>query len=338
MKIQNHALSALAALLFCASANATLLPTPAGPFLHLDDSYVATIYSLSSQGSIGLGWDSNGQLWRANGGSSVYVHSTTADTTVHGTNTIHSSTVHTITGAGLGGYGMSLGNDGFMYAQSGSGLVKINTTTFVSTHVPGTAAGSFGLKTLPDGKIAYNANDNSVHVYDPVTGIDVNVYNSGQFNDDLAITSDGHILVAVLGVCRTDVITETGVLVRSITTSHCADGMAFGGGKIFKNNTDGTLTTLTFAGPNFSGAFVESVIADGFVYGDFAAVGPDNAFYINVGDVKFADGAHDGFYSLVRIAAVDGGGFGGDVPEPGSLALAALAFAAIGAVRKVRKH
>lgn len=112
--------------------------------------------------------------------------------------------------------------------------------------------------------------------------------------------------------------------------------MAYGNGNIFKNNTDGTLTRLNFAGPNFSGAFTEDIIADGFVYGDLAGVGPDNAFYINVAQFEFPNGAFGGGYALMRIEVVGGGGFGDDagVPEPGTLALLGLGMLGVAGLRR----
>ncbi|WP_082568061.1 PEP-CTERM sorting domain-containing protein [Pelomonas sp. Root1217] len=337
MKMNAKLFAACAALgLVSGAAQATLVATPSGPFGMLDDAFTASIYSTSNQGIVGLGFNPGGQLIRTDGGAGWYVHSTTADTTVNGANTIHSSTFQNVSGGLGGGYGITLGQDGFMYQQSSAGLFKINPATFVGSAVPGTTSGTYGIKTLSNGKIAYNGNDGWVHLYDPTGGTDTAIYNSGQFNDDLAVTPDGHVVVAVLGGCRTDIITQAGVLVNQQSSSNCADGMAYGQGSIFKNNTNGTLTKLSFSGPNYSGTVTETVIASGYTYGDLATVGPDNAFYITGLGFKYPNGAVDNGWAVVRISLTGGGGFGTELPEPATLALTGLALAGVGFARRRR--
>lgn len=318
-----------AALAMSFGAQAALVATPTGPFLNLDSDYTAEFYSGAGNGVVGLAWLADGRLVRDDANGNFWIHSASANTTVHGTNTLHSATLQTITQGPRGGYGLTMGLDGFFYQQSGAGVLKINPNTWVSTLVPGTSSGAYGMKTLVDGRIVYNANDGWVHVYNPVSGIDTRIYNSGQFNDDIAVSPDGHIFVAVLGGCRTDVIKTDGTFVASSNSAHCADGMAYGQGHIYKNNTDGTLSRLTFSGPNYSGTVTEDIIANGFGYGDLAAVGPDNSFYITGYGFRYADGTAEGNWGVVRLSLVGGGGFGNEAPEPASLALVGLGLAAV---------
>ena len=215
-----HWLTSFALASASLATQAALVATPMGPFANLDDAYTATLFSLGNQGYVGIAFDPSGHVLRSDGGNGIYVHSLAADTTVNGTNTLHSSTFVSVTGVSINGTGMALGNDGFLYHNSLSGLVKIDPVTYAGTAVAGTAAGYYGIKKLPNGKLAYNEyspDASRVHVYDPTSGIDTIVYSSGTFNDDIAVTPEGYLVVAALSACRTDIVTEGGVVLNTIT-------------------------------------------------------------------------------------------------------------------------
>ena len=167
-----HWLTSFALASASLATHAALVATPLGPFAHLDDAYSATLFSLGNQGSVGVAFDPTGHVLRSDGGNGIYVHSLAADTTVNGTNTLHSSTLVQVTGVGFSGYVIALGNDGFIYHNSSAGLIKIDPVTYIGTAVAGTSAGYYGMKKLPNGKLVYNATspDSSyVRVYDLMT-------------------------------------------------------------------------------------------------------------------------------------------------------------------------
>jgi hypothetical protein len=278
----------------------------------------------------------------------LYVYSLVADQNLNGTNTLHSAVAHTVTDASTGaavnlGWGMTTGRDGFIYAAQFDGKIrKIDPSTWTSQIVPGTSGAFYGLKTLPNGNLVYNAGT-EVKVYDFALGAQGTIYNTGTFNDDLAVAPTGEIFIAALGQGRTDIIRNDGhlgaaVLINSSTTSHAADGMAAGVAGIFKNNTDGTITKLSFSGPGYTGSITETIVASGGGYGDLAAVNDfDHSFYVTNDGLKYENGDVDFGRSIARISLVGGGGFG-YVPEPVTSALFVAGLAGMAAIRRSRSR
>lgn len=314
----HRSFTSLAALaIFALGAPAVAL---AGPqFSFLDPGYTQSIFTLPQSG-LGLTF-SGGQLVTRDdilsNPNDLKVYSLLADTTYQGTS-VHSFTAHNVTGLGSG-RGLTTGLDGFIYANTSSGITKINPTTFSVAQVYASAAGSYGITTMSDGRIAHTDSSN-VWVLDPVTGIDSLIYSAGSFIDGIAVDpSSGSLFLADLGQSRVRVISSTGSLINSVAVAHSPDGMAFGSGSAYANNTDGTITKLSFAGPGFTGAVTETIFASGGAYGDFATVGPDGAFYVSQygpsGGIHWDNGATTSDIAIVRIAKIGGGGFD---PGPGT--------------------
>lgn len=154
----------------------------------------------------------------------------------------------------------------------------------------------------------------------------------------MAVAPTGEIFLAVLGSSRIDVVSDTGSLINTFNVAHPADDIAFGDGAAFGNNTDGTITKYDFAGPGFTGAVTETVIASGGAYGDLASVGPDGMFYVSQwGAIHWDDGSTTFENTIVRIGP--DGFFSpspgtGRVPEPSILFLMSLGLLGLFSFRR----
>lgn len=320
-------------LVFSALAALTVVSSPAMAvqFSYLDPGYTQEIYTVpaaTGEFTLGLAFGSGGNLIvRTDYSNTLFEYSLVADTVLNGTN-VHSYTAHSV--AGLpSGRGMTNGIDGYIYANTSSGVARINTATWTATMMPGTATGAYGIGTLPDGRIVHT-NWNDTWVFDPVSGTDTLIH-SGLATDGIAISNTGEIFEANLWDNKITVLNSSGAVLNSFPVTHSPDGMAFGGGFAYANNTDGTITKLSFAGPGYTGAVTESIFASGGAYGDLGSVGPDGAFYVSqygpIGGIHWDNGAYTYDTAFVRIAAIGGGGFtpppgvNNPVPEPGTLLL-----------------
>lgn len=310
----------------------------AAQYSYLEAGYSQEIYTapLGTGWGPGFAWTPAGNLL-LHGSSTIYEYSLTADTTYSGT-PVHSSVAHAVTGDG-GGWGMTNGLDGYLYANSPLGLQRIDTGTWTATTLPGTSSGYYGIGTLPDGRIVYSdgGTPSNIYIYNPSGGANSLIYTAGAFVDGLSVAPTGEIFLAVLGSTTVDVINSSGGVVNSFAVTHGPDGSAFGGGAAYFNNTDGTITRLTFAGPGYTGSVTETIFASGGTYGDLAGAGPDCSFYVSQwGTVNWANGPESNS-TIVRISKDSGCGFtsGPTVPEPATYWLVGIGLAAFAVSRRL---
>jgi hypothetical protein len=338
MSYRTHTLPRIAAAILI-TGSTLFSSAQAVQFSYLDPAYEQDIYTgvLPTGWGPGYAWSDGGNMvLRGNG--TLYEYSLTDDTVYNGTD-VHSYTTHAIAGLSSG-YGMTNGTDGFVYANTTSGVQQINLDTWAVTETfVGSAAGYYGIATLPDGRIVHNDSQSQIWVLDPTTGIDTMIFDHVTFVDDIAVSPTGEIFLAGLdGSPDITVISDTGTLINVVSVTHSPDGMAFGDGAVFANNTDGTITRIDFAGAGYTGAGTEVIFASGGTYGDLAAVGPDGSFYVSQwGSIHWGDSettSTTNSQTVVRISLIGGGGFDPSpgtgpepttgVPEPGTNLLLAM--------------
>ena len=332
-------LFALSAVLLIASAAQAI------QYSYLDPNYVQEIYTGPLVGGPGMAWTNSNNLLTRNG-ASIIEYSPTQNTVHQGTN-LHSSIItHNITGLSSSGFGMSRGLDGYIYTATSGGLQRFNPSNWAAPaqSLAGTVGGAgYGITTLPDGRIAYCAGSvpSDVYIYDPSSGTNTWIYTASSLIDDIEAGPSGVIALAEQSSSGITIIGNTGTVIKSFSTPHFPDGLAFGDGittsTLYSNNNDGTISRYVL-GPGFTGVPVITDIATGSAaYGDLASVGPDCAFYVSQFDnggmhgstagigTHWDNGVTNNEASIIRISLRSGQcGFNcptGDTPEPASLLL-----------------
>lgn len=313
--------SMIAAMVIASSANAA-------QFSYLDSGYVQEIYTgpLIVGQEAGMAWTVGGNLL-TRAGSSIIEYSLTQNTTHQGTPLHGSVATHSIAGLSFSGYGMTNGNDGYIYAVTGSGLQRFNPGNWAASaqSLAGTVGGAgYGITTLSDGRIAYAAGSgsDSVYIYNPTNGSNTFIHNTGGvLIDDMASSSANEIVLAGQSNASLIVINTAGSVLNTLSSLiHYPDGLTFGDGSptnlsIFSNNNDGTITEYQFGTSYMNTPTINDIATGSGAYGDLAAVGPDCAFYVTQVENGSYHGATPGIGthwdngttnsegSIVRIAA-----------------------------------
>jgi len=253
---------------------------------------------------VGMAWLPNGNLLVYRG-ASIYEYGTVQDSVVNGTPVLTQIAEHplsfsagSLSTAGTGSWGLTNGTDGLLYINGGHGVYQIDPATWVATQLS-TTQGWLGIAALADGRIVQNSwdwqtNTWNIYLLDPVTKVNAKIYTTNVFVDDVEASSNGLIALALLGNAnvfgnQVDIIDTNGTLVNQVSVSGSEgwgspDGLSFGCGALFSNNSDGSFSEFTFSGPNYTGLATERVIVatdqGNWIRGDLSAVAPDGSLYL----------------------------------------------------------
>ncbi len=337
----------------------------ADQFPYLDPAFTQEIYAGPSAYA-GMAWTSNDHLLSRNG-ATILEYSPTQNSTYQGTSLHGVIATHTITGL-ASGTGMTNGLDGYIYAVTNAGLQRFDPSNWAAPAqtLAGTAAGIYGITTMPDGRIAYtdSGSNSNVYIYDPVGGTNTLIYTSNALVDGMVSGPAGNLAITGQTNQTITILTSTGSVVNSFATAHYPDGLAFNAtatsDTLYSNNNDGTISQYVL-GPGYTGVPTITDIATGSgAYGDLATVGPDCAFYVFQGENGSYHGATPGVGtnwdnsvttadpSIIRIGAAplpDGSPADclfytplHSVPEPSTLAMLATGLVGMGVLRWRRRR
>jgi sugar lactone lactonase YvrE len=302
------------AVLLAAVVTAALLPaTSAGaaqttPYATLAPGFTQSIYATGLPFAGGIAFAPDGDVLLAL--SQLYRADAQTTTTVNG------SAVHPVTTMpSAASLGLANSRTGGVYANTGSGVIKVDPATGATTGGPtGPAGGGLGIALDPQsGDLFYNLSNGGLGRVDAAltAGSQVGMYNQG--GDGLAFDATGNFAFEASG--GINVVKRDGTFVQHITQTGgcCADGMAFHASApkfVVSVDTDGKLTRYDFPGDDYTQVPTQTVIASGGGRGDLAQVGSDGCLYLSMGNSTFADGTQTGQGSIVKVC----GGFNPPVP------------------------
>ena len=221
------------------------LPTSTYPvFDPLSEGFTQEVYGVSSGFLGGVAFAPDGAPLVnhcAFSGSPLERYDTATTYTAFGT------ILHTLTTlSSNAGCGMANHPDGFIYTNTGSGVVKLDANTGANLGVVGGPAGNaLGITVDPQtGDVFYVSSSSNIIRLDPTTGTSSPFATVGGFIDGIFWNDDGSFLYiaqrASSPICVWE-IDRTGTITRQIGIGHEPDGIAFhiASGDIFVNTTDG---------------------------------------------------------------------------------------------------
>ncbi len=293
----------------------------AEPFSFLQSPYTQELYGSGPSGGLfgGVAFAKSGNVWVDEcfvAGSPLVEFNNAATVSEEGS-TLHPQVAGSPF-ASNAGCGLTNNPDGFLYSNTGSGVVQINASTAAPTGVVfGEPGDALGIATDPQtGNLVYvGANGTILTAAPGGASSTFSTATTGDFVDGIAFDPTGNFLfMSNRTIHKVTVIRRNGEFVQnSEEIPGEPDGIAFHALSpkfVLTNNNDGTMTRLDFPENNYAKPPVNSLFASGGFRGDLTQVGPDGCDYITQEGTRFGNGNTSGNNSIVRICS-------GFAPPPG---------------------
>lgn len=293
----------------------------ADPFTFLQPGFSQELYGVAPRLLGDVAFAPDADVWAPNCIGSATRFDQQATTVIHST-TVHpeaaGSPFPTSDECGVANH-----PNGFLYANSSDGVVKLDPQTAEVVGGPfGFAGSQTGIATDPvTGSLVYVRSDGGIEF------VDSNFTSSGLFSgatfdlqiEGLTFDPTGTFLFATSqGSLRAPsgslfVINRDGGTVQEVRLELLPAGVALHAAPdafVVLSNRNGSMTRLDFPGNDYTQPPAQSVFASGGFAGNLMQVGADGALYVTQEGTRFDDGTVTEDTSIVRIS-------GGFQPPPG---------------------
>lgn len=281
-------------------APSTTSAAPNDPFTFLAPGFTQELYGTGLPFAAGLAFAPDGDLMAAFGNLFRFESSTTV--------LMNGSSVHPLSTVGGGvALGLANGATGGLYANTGTGVVKIDDASGAVLAGPSLVAptgNGLGIEVDPQTHDFVYGSSSGIGRVDATLTSGSSFSNAGSPDGIVWEPSGAFLFASVSGGVM--VLNRSGVQVQfiSLASGCCTDGMAFHAGSpqfLVSNNTDGTMTRFDFPAGDYTQPPAQTLFASGGFRGDLTVVGGDSCLYVTQGGTRFADGTTTSNGSVVKI-------------------------------------